>query len=73
MMDVRENTNQPNARCGETPLGVASERQAEDFAWGLLVDEREAQAAWALEPWEIADYFRIPEQVGRGRIQLRLW
>ena len=57
----------------ETLLGVASERQAEDFAWGLLVDEREAEAAWALEPWEIADYFGIPEEVGRGRIQFRLW
>ena len=57
----------------ETLLGVASERQAEDFAWGLLVDEREAMTARVGEPWEIADHFGIPEEVGKGRIQFRLW
>ena len=57
----------------ETLLGGSAERHAEDFAWGLLVDEHEPEAAWALESWEIANHFGIPEEVRRGRIQLGLW
>ena len=29
--------------------------------------------AGVTEPLEFADYFGIPEEVGRGRISLRLW
>ena len=41
--------------------------------WGLLVDEREARAVKLTEPWELAEYFGVPEDAGAGRIQLRLW
>jgi Zn-dependent peptidase ImmA (M78 family) len=51
-----------------TLLADRLERQAEDFAWGLLVDEEEARRLGLREPWEIAEHFGVPEEIVRGRL-----
>ena len=45
-----------------TSLAVKDERQAEDFAYGLLVDEDEAIFE-GLATWEWREYFRVPDEL----------
>jgi Zn-dependent peptidase ImmA (M78 family) len=45
-----------------TLLAVKDERQAEDFAYGLLVDEEEAMVE-RLADWEWSEYFRVPDEL----------
>ena len=51
-------------RHGEVDAEV--ELEAEGFAWALLVDEREAETMRFREPWQVAAFFRVPEEVVRG-------
>ena len=44
-------------------LAVPLEREAEEFARGLLIDEDEAQAKGFTEAWEVAEYFGVPEEM----------
>ena len=51
-----------------TKLEDPYERQAEDFAWGLLVDPAEAQRSIGydvleLNGWDLAEYFGVPEDL----------
>ncbi len=48
-----------------TGLAASMERQAEEFAYGLLVDEVEGFEAGLLADWELAEYFGVPEEVVR--------
>lgn len=50
-----------------TRLGARVEREAEEFAEALLVDEREASEQGLVQPWEIAEYFGVPEEMVRRR------
>lgn len=43
-----------------TMLAVGYEREAEDFAYGLLVDQHEAREAGLVEPWDVATLFGDP-------------
>ncbi|MXY73160.1 MAG: ImmA/IrrE family metallo-endopeptidase [Dehalococcoidia bacterium] len=43
----------------------AFEREADDFAFGLLVDTTEAVAEGFVHSWEIARHFGIPDEVVR--------
>lgn len=45
-----------------TDLGRGFEREAEDFAFGLLVDPREAAAEGCIHSWEVAEYFGVPDE-----------
>ena len=42
-----------------TTLNAREERQAGDFAYGLLVDEVEALAQGLTKAWEFAEYFGV--------------
>lgn len=48
-----------------TGLAQRYEREAEDFACALLVDEREAEEAGLMESWEVAEHFGVPDEVLR--------
>ena len=48
-----------------TGLATPMERQAEEFAYGLLIDVSEAAEAGMLEDWEVADFFGVPEELVR--------
>jgi len=54
----------------QTLLAEPNERQAEDFAYGLLVDEAEALGEGLTEAWQLAEYFGVPEAM--VRVQGRL-
>lgn len=45
-----------------TDLGHGFEREAEDFAFGLLVDPREALAEGCVDSWEVAEHFGVPDE-----------
>ena len=45
-----------------TDLGLSFEREAEDFAFGLLVDPREAAAEGYVHSWEVAEHFGVPDE-----------
>ena len=46
-----------------TLLGHRVEREAEEFASALLVDEDEALEQGLVHPWEVAEYFGVPEEL----------
>ncbi|MCY3601669.1 MAG: ImmA/IrrE family metallo-endopeptidase [Dehalococcoidia bacterium] len=46
-----------------TDLDHGFEREAEDFAFGLLVDPREAAAEGCLYSWEVAEHFGVPDEM----------
>ena len=54
-----------------TQLSDKLERQAEDFAYALLVDEDEAWDEGLETVREIAEYFGVPSE--RACVQARLW
>lgn len=45
-----------------TMLVVKDEREAEDFAYGLLVDPWEANEHGLITPEELAEFFGVPEE-----------
>ena len=51
----------------KTRLGAADERQAEDFAFGLLVDEEEAEKRGTYSPWGMASLFGVPLEMVEQR------
>ena len=51
----------------KTRLAVADERQAEDFAYGLLVDEEEAERRGIFGPWGMAFIFGVPQEMVEQR------
>ncbi len=53
-----------------TDLPRPWEREAEDFAHTLLVDEDEALAAGFVYAWEVAEHFGVPPEL--VRVQARL-
>ncbi len=55
-----------------TWLGHQVEREAEDFAAGLLMDADEALAEGMTRAWEIAEYFGVPEEMVRLQPAMRL-
>ena len=55
-----------------TMLTIPLEREAEEFAYALLVDEDEARRLGMTEAWEIAEHFGIPEEVVRVQGRLRM-
>ena len=50
---------------GRTLFGHRFEREAEEFAGALLMDEREAVEQGLVHPWEVAEYFGVPEELVR--------
>ena len=49
-------------------LARGFEREAEDFAYGLLVDAGEAASAGLTHSWELAAHFGVPDEMVRGRM-----
>ncbi|MXW26384.1 MAG: ImmA/IrrE family metallo-endopeptidase [Dehalococcoidia bacterium] len=49
-----------------TDLGRGFEREAEDFAFGLLVDPREAAAEGCVYSWQVAEHFGVPDEMVRA-------
>lgn len=45
-----------------TDLGHGFEREAEDFAFGFLVDPREAAAEGCVYSWQVAELFGVPDE-----------
>ncbi len=50
-----------------TLLGHRVEREAEEFAGALLIDESEALEQGIVYLWEVAEYFGVPEETVRRR------
>ena len=50
---------------GHTLLGHRVGREAEEFAGALLMDGREALEQGLVHPWEMAEYFGVPEEMVR--------
>ena len=48
-----------------TLLGHRVEREAEEFAGALLMDGRETLEQGLVHPWEVAEYFGVPEEMVR--------
>lgn len=48
-----------------TDLPRRFEREAEDFARALLVDDQEARGAGLVHSWEVAEYFGVPDEMVR--------
>ncbi len=46
-----------------TLLGHRVEREADEFAGALLMDGREALEQGIAHPWEVAEYFGVPEEM----------
>ena len=46
-----------------TSLGSKFEREAEDFARALLMDEAEAMDEGLSELWEVAEHFGVPQEM----------
>ncbi|MCY3919276.1 MAG: ImmA/IrrE family metallo-endopeptidase [Chloroflexi bacterium] len=57
-------------RRDHTDLPLPWEREAEDFAHALLIDEEEALAEGFVYAWEVAEHFGVPVEV--VRVQARL-
>lgn len=55
-----------------TGLAHRYERDAEDFAYGLLFDEEEAKSELLNGPGEAAEYFGIPESMIAAQMLLRI-
>ena len=53
-----------------TLLGGRVEREAEEFAGALLVDESEALEQRLVETWDLAEHFGVPEEMVRNHV---LW
>ena len=53
-----------------TDLPRRFEREAEDFARALLVDEREAIAEGLVHSWEVAEHFGVPDELVRQQALL---
>ena len=51
-----------------TLLGHRVEREAEEFAGALLMDEREALEQGLVHPWEMAECFGVPEELVRTQV-----
>ena len=45
-----------------TDLEHGFEREAEDFAFGLLVDPREAEDEGYVYSWQVAEHFGVPDE-----------
>ena len=45
-----------------TDLGHGFEREAEDFAFGFLVDLREAEEERCVYSWQVAEHFGVPDE-----------
>lgn len=45
-----------------TDLGRGFEREAEDFAFGFLVDPREAEEEGCVHSWQVAEHFGVPDE-----------
>ena len=50
-----------------TDLARGFEREAEDFAYALLVDASEAAAEGLVHSWEVAEHFGVPDELVRLR------
>ncbi len=48
------------------------EREAEDFAAGLLIDPREAREEGFRESWEVAHHFGVPAEIIQLQLPLRV-
>ena len=55
-----------------TDLARGFEREAEDFACGLLVDVEEAAAEGLVTSWEVAEHFGVPEEMVREQLSTDL-
>ena len=44
-----------------------NDREAEEIAYGPMVDHEEARALGLTEVWEVADYFAVPEEIRASR------
>ena len=53
-----------------TDVPVRYEREAEDFARALLVDEREALEERLVRSWEVAEHFGVPDELVRQQASL---
>ncbi len=53
-----------------TQLAIPYEREAEEFAYVLLVNEQEATRASMTEAWEIAEHFGVPQEMVRVQGEL---
>ena len=51
-------------------LARGCEREAEDFAYGLLVDAGEAASAGLAHSWELAAHFGVPDEMVREQMLL---
>ncbi len=49
----------------KTNLGNRLEREADEFAEALLIDQGEAFEQGLTGAWEIAEYFGVPEEMVR--------
>ena len=49
-------------------LAPRVEREAEEFAGALLMDGREALEQRLVHPWEVAEYFGVPEELARKQL-----
>ena len=54
-----------------TDLTQRYEREAEDFARALLIDEGEAQREGLVHSWEVAEYFGVPDELIRREAATR--
>ena len=50
-----------------TDLGHGFEREAKSFAFGLVVDPREAAAEGCVYSWEVAEHSGVPDERARAR------
>ena len=55
-----------------TSLGSRIEREAEDFARGLLMDLREAVEEGLSELWEVAEHFGVPQEMVQLQAPMRM-
>ena len=55
-----------------TDLARALEREAEDFAGGLLVDAEEVIAQGLVTSWEVAEHFGVPDEMVREHLSTDL-
>ena len=54
-----------------TDIARGFEREAEDFACGLLIDVDEARAAGFIASWEVAEHFGVPDEMVREWVRPR--
>ena len=53
-------------------LGCKYEREANDSAHALLMDGWEAMEAGLVNPWEVAEHFRVSDEIVRLQAPLEL-